>query len=192
MHIRVMLDICQPLKCREKIILANGKEQYVQFEYDKLTLFCFIYDRLSHGESFCPIRVTNNTENITFELDLSLRAPNRRNTTPKNIWLREPVGIHAFNIGHNSCSNMGNQDPDANYANSSTTNLAHTTKSMRSSPNFASPANFMRPAPPSFPIIDMSNVGPTTIMDIAMNNATEDSPLDQIEAAKRQRTQFSP
>ncbi|KAK8596698.1 hypothetical protein V6N12_065178 [Hibiscus sabdariffa] len=87
---------------------------------------------------------------------------------------------------------MGNQDPDANYANSSTTNLAHTTKSMRSSPNFASPANFMRPAPPSFPIIDMSNVGPTTIMDIAMNNATEDSPLDQIEAAKRQRTQFSP
>ncbi|GMJ03098.1 hypothetical protein like AT3G31430 [Hibiscus trionum] len=49
MRIRARIDIGQPIKRRRKIGLPNGNHSYARFEYEKLTLFCFICGLLGHG-----------------------------------------------------------------------------------------------------------------------------------------------
>ncbi|GMI88724.1 hypothetical protein HRI_002541700 [Hibiscus trionum] len=95
MRIRARIDIGQPIKRRRKIGLPNGNHSYARFEYEKLTIFCFICGLLGHGESFCPLRALHPSRIFTFEWDASLRAPSRRNATPKSRWLIEesPAGV---------------------------------------------------------------------------------------------------
>ncbi|KAK8595204.1 hypothetical protein V6N13_123084 [Hibiscus sabdariffa] len=62
---------------------------------------------------------------------------------------------------------------------------------MGSSTNFTSSTNFIGFAPPGFPTLVGSNIGPSPIMDIAMGSAVQDNPLDQVEDAKCQRNKFS-
>lgn len=51
MWVRVRVDVRKSLKRRKSITLPNGKSSFVRFEYDKLTLFCFICGKLGHWES---------------------------------------------------------------------------------------------------------------------------------------------
>ncbi|MBA0568542.1 hypothetical protein Golob_006033 [Gossypium lobatum] len=55
-RIRVRINVRKPLKRKKKRVLPNGESVYVRFEYEKITLFCFLCGKLGHGESFCPIR----------------------------------------------------------------------------------------------------------------------------------------
>ncbi|KAK5830177.1 hypothetical protein PVK06_013971 [Gossypium arboreum] len=71
----------------KKIVLKNGKSVYVRFEYKKLTLFCFLCERLGHRESFCPTRVTQPQSEYVFNRDISLRTQSRRNQSWKSRWL---------------------------------------------------------------------------------------------------------
>ncbi|KAE8719673.1 hypothetical protein F3Y22_tig00109926pilonHSYRG00011 [Hibiscus syriacus] len=105
MKIRVQVDIRQPLEKRKKILLANGKSQYVHSEYEKLSLFCFLYDKWGHGESFCPIRLNSDKQDLDLAWDVSLRTPTRRSTQPTSRWLREKNSsgyTNPWNQGENS------------------------------------------------------------------------------------------
>lgn len=61
---------------------------YVNFAYEKLTLFCFIRVKLGHEESFYPNRILRKNQDFKFRWDLSLRAPRRRAMAPISVWLR--------------------------------------------------------------------------------------------------------
>ncbi|MBA0881584.1 hypothetical protein Goshw_011787 [Gossypium schwendimanii] len=74
MRIRVRVDVRKPLKRKKMIALKNGESVYVRFEYEKLTLFCFLCGKLGYGESFCPIRAIQPQSEYVFNWDISLRA----------------------------------------------------------------------------------------------------------------------
>ncbi|KAK5785859.1 hypothetical protein PVK06_040480 [Gossypium arboreum] len=64
------------LNKKKKIILGD-RTYYARFQYEKLSLFCFICGRLGHGESFFPVRVKVDLTQIVFGWDITLRAPTR-------------------------------------------------------------------------------------------------------------------
>lgn len=57
LRMRVKVDVRKPLRRKKKIVLPNGSTHYVNFAYEKLTLFCFVCGKLGHGEAFCPARI---------------------------------------------------------------------------------------------------------------------------------------
>ncbi|TYH10370.1 hypothetical protein ES288_A07G171800v1 [Gossypium darwinii] len=71
---RVQLDIQTPLKRMKKILLSPGNSMYVHFYYEKLTLFCYLYGCLGHGDSFCPIQLTRDVSDSDMGWDASLQA----------------------------------------------------------------------------------------------------------------------
>ncbi|MBA0818690.1 hypothetical protein Gohar_021848 [Gossypium harknessii] len=88
MRIRVQIDIRRPLKRRKKISFG-GKCSYVNFKYERLSLFCFYCGRLGHNDSFCEERLNLGVEIAEMGWDLSLRAQSRRSLAMNSIWLRE-------------------------------------------------------------------------------------------------------
>ncbi|MBA0853204.1 hypothetical protein Goshw_014742 [Gossypium schwendimanii] len=57
MGIRVRIDVRKPLKRKKKLAFSNGPPVYIRFEYEKLTLFCFLCGKLGHGESFARLKL---------------------------------------------------------------------------------------------------------------------------------------
>lgn len=53
------MDVQKLLKRRKSVTLPNGESSAVRFEFEKLTLFCFICGKLGHGERFFPIKAHN-------------------------------------------------------------------------------------------------------------------------------------
>ncbi|MBA0844640.1 hypothetical protein Goarm_023125, partial [Gossypium armourianum] len=88
MRIRVQIDIRRPLKRRKKISFG-GKCSYVNFKYERLSLFCFYCGRLGHNDSFCEERMNLGMKITEMGWDLSLRAQSRRSLAMNSIWLRE-------------------------------------------------------------------------------------------------------
>ncbi|MBA0676272.1 hypothetical protein Goari_017764 [Gossypium aridum] len=72
MHIRVRLDVTIPLKRKKKILIGKDRIVYAQFQYEKLSLFCFICGKLGHEESFYPFRTRIEPSKIVFGFDISL------------------------------------------------------------------------------------------------------------------------
>ncbi|KAL4335731.1 hypothetical protein GQ457_07G012980 [Hibiscus cannabinus] len=104
MKLQTRLDVRLPLKCRKKLMLAGGKHQYVRFEYDKLTLFCFLCGKLGHGESFCSLRFSVATQNLPLQWDASPHAPPRRAMPMPSRWLVEEkpmVNLLRWNLMQN-------------------------------------------------------------------------------------------
>ncbi|MBA0842187.1 hypothetical protein Goarm_002031, partial [Gossypium armourianum] len=88
MRIRVQIDIRRPLK-RRKNISFGGNCSYVNFKYERLSLFCFYCGRLGHNDSFCEERMNLGVEIAEMGWDLSIRAQSRRSLAMNSIWLRE-------------------------------------------------------------------------------------------------------
>ncbi|KAE8734013.1 RNF181 protein [Hibiscus syriacus] len=63
-RIRVRFDVRHALKRKKKVMTRDNNPHYVQFEYEKLTLFCFLCGKLGHGECFCPIRANPGSMKI--------------------------------------------------------------------------------------------------------------------------------
>lgn len=51
-------------KGKKRIALPNGSLIYVNFAYEKLTLFCFLYGKLGHSESFCLLRIIQTNQDM--------------------------------------------------------------------------------------------------------------------------------
>lgn len=89
MRIRVMLDVCLPLKKKKRLLFSLGNIGYVYFKYERLTLFCFFYGKLGHSDSFFNQRMALGVEVVEIDWDLSLRAQSRRIMAISSVWLRE-------------------------------------------------------------------------------------------------------
>lgn len=57
----------QPLK-RQKVQVGT-QSFYARFQYERLSIFCFICGKLDHGESYYSIRVCTDPKNIVFRWD---------------------------------------------------------------------------------------------------------------------------
>lgn len=55
----------------------------------KISLFCFLYGKIGHGESFYPIKLSLDSQEVDFGWDLSIRAPPRKVPMEVSKWLRE-------------------------------------------------------------------------------------------------------
>ncbi|KAG8499292.1 hypothetical protein CXB51_005801 [Gossypium anomalum] len=88
MRIRVQIDVRHPLK-RKKQILFCWRRSYVNFKYERLSLFCFYCGRLGHNDSFCEAKMMLGVEAADMGWDLTLRAQSRRARDMNSIWLRE-------------------------------------------------------------------------------------------------------
>ena len=60
MRIRVKVDITKPLCRGRKIGLANGKEGWAAFKYERLPNFCFWCGLVTHGEKDCAQWLRNH------------------------------------------------------------------------------------------------------------------------------------
>lgn len=89
MRIKVKFDVRLPLKRKKKVLLGD-KPYYAIFKYEKLSLFCFIFGKLGHGESFYPVRARVAPDNIIFGWDISLWALRRGGSVRTSKWLRQP------------------------------------------------------------------------------------------------------
>ncbi|KAK5845573.1 hypothetical protein PVK06_001764 [Gossypium arboreum] len=94
------MDIRKLIKRRKKLIIGNGKEHFVSFKYEKLTTFCFLYGKLGHGESFCPIQIIHEKE-LPLGWNISLKVTLHRAATSGNIWLRDSSRNWGVNFGNN-------------------------------------------------------------------------------------------
>ncbi|MBA0701391.1 hypothetical protein Goari_027008 [Gossypium aridum] len=93
MRIRVQLNVVVHLKRKKKVMVGPDRIFYAQFQYEKLSLFCFICGKLGHGESFCPVRTRIDPEKIVFGWDISILAVARRRSVSASQWLREVDGV---------------------------------------------------------------------------------------------------
>ncbi|KAH1106141.1 hypothetical protein J1N35_009909 [Gossypium stocksii] len=66
MGIRVQIDVRKSLKKKKKLAFLSGPPVYVRFEYEKLTLFCFLCEKLGHGESFARLELFLRDNIMTF------------------------------------------------------------------------------------------------------------------------------
>ncbi|MBA0754112.1 hypothetical protein Gogos_020106 [Gossypium gossypioides] len=114
MRIKVKLDVSLSLKWKKKILMGNDRVFYARFQYEKLSLFCFICGKLGHRESFCPISVRIDLSKITFGWDISLCAMTRRRITLISRWLRKADGsvcrILDKESGDNRCNGKDDRD----------------------------------------------------------------------------------
>lgn len=107
MRIRVRIAVRQPLCKRKRFLLPNGMSAYAHFEYEKLTLFCFLYGKLGRGESFYPLRATIPEYDIIFQWDLTLRSPSRKVVVWKSKWLMEEGDGEGSKFGNSKNSEIG-------------------------------------------------------------------------------------
>lgn len=54
LRVRVRTKVEKPLKCKKCIVFPNGSTTYIKFAYEKLTLFCFLCNKLGREDSFFP------------------------------------------------------------------------------------------------------------------------------------------
>ncbi|KAK5836396.1 hypothetical protein PVK06_012183 [Gossypium arboreum] len=74
MRIRVRIDVKNTLKRRKKIVLGNKRCIYVRFQYERLSMFCFLCGRLGHSERIFSVRIVHGKKDLVFEWDFSMKA----------------------------------------------------------------------------------------------------------------------
>ncbi|KAH1130594.1 hypothetical protein J1N35_001972, partial [Gossypium stocksii] len=82
------IDARNPLKRRKKIQIFESKFTYAKFKYERLTLFSFLCGCLGHGDSFCPLRLQYEVQQLKKGWDLMLRAQGRKASIVNSRWLR--------------------------------------------------------------------------------------------------------
>ncbi|KAH1032562.1 hypothetical protein J1N35_044736, partial [Gossypium stocksii] len=86
MRIRVRLNVTFPLKHKKKVLISHNQVCYARFQYERLSLFCFICGNLGHGENFCPVRLRVDQSQIVFGWDITLWATARRRGPTESGW----------------------------------------------------------------------------------------------------------
>lgn len=73
MHIRVRLDVRNPLvRCKKLDLGSKGCSyarfrSYARFQYERLPIFCFLCGQLGHSKRFCLVRIVHGKGELVFE-----------------------------------------------------------------------------------------------------------------------------
>lgn len=78
LRIRVLVDITKPLRRKMKMKKQGGDWSWVDFKYERLPNFCFLYGIIGHTERFCHLLFEGVDEGIERPYDSWLRATSRR------------------------------------------------------------------------------------------------------------------
>ncbi|MBA0575768.1 hypothetical protein Golob_024482 [Gossypium lobatum] len=78
MRIRVQIDVRNLFMRKKKLILSNKGCIYARFQYEKLSVFCFLCGRLRHFERFYPAKIVHGKTELEFEWDLSVKTIPKR------------------------------------------------------------------------------------------------------------------
>lgn len=89
LRIKVELDVIMPFKRKKKIMISSTKFIYVNFQYERLTLYCFLCGFLGHNDKFCPIGLNNGGDVMELGWNLNLKAQSRGVIIANSVWLRE-------------------------------------------------------------------------------------------------------
>ncbi|MBA0678346.1 hypothetical protein Goari_019700 [Gossypium aridum] len=89
MRIRVQIDVRNLFMRKKKLILSNKGCIYARFQYEKLSVFCFLCGRLRHFERFYPARIVPGKTELEFEWDLSVKTIPKRAMVVTSSWLEE-------------------------------------------------------------------------------------------------------
>lgn len=84
------MDLDKPLKRRMKIKRNGGEWNWVNFKYERMSLFCFVCGVLGHEERYCSIIYAHLDKEIVRTYGVWLRAPTK-NGKSMNIeakWLQ--------------------------------------------------------------------------------------------------------
>lgn len=89
-RVRVTMDVTKPLKRRMKIKREGGVWNWVNFKYERLSLFCFVCGRMGHSDRDCEVVYVNPNKEIDRAYGVWLRAPgkNVKNQVQASRWLR--------------------------------------------------------------------------------------------------------
>ena len=55
MRARILLDVDQPLCRGRKVWLGEAQDHWVSFKFERLPIFCYWCDRVSHGDRDCAL-----------------------------------------------------------------------------------------------------------------------------------------
>lgn len=88
MQIRVRMGVRCLLKRKNRLMFPLAKCLYVNFKYERLTLFYFFYGCLGHIDFFCQIRIAKRIEIVKMGWDQLITDQSRKAITMNNIWLR--------------------------------------------------------------------------------------------------------
>lgn len=88
-RIRVKMDVKKPLKRRMKIKREGGAWQWINFQYKRVSTFCFMCGVMGHEERDCDVVYGNPDRTVEREYGSWLRAPlrNNRNQNLGARWL---------------------------------------------------------------------------------------------------------
>ncbi|KAL0449268.1 UNVERIFIED_CONTAM: hypothetical protein Slati_1483200 [Sesamum latifolium] len=90
LRIRVGLNVNQPLKRALKIRSTFVEELLVQFTYERLPNFCFLFGRLGHIDKYCTVRFEEGYRELG-------------EATPYGPWMRAPVPARGISQGLPEC-----------------------------------------------------------------------------------------
>ncbi|MBA0706201.1 hypothetical protein Golax_018326 [Gossypium laxum] len=116
-----------PLKSRKKIMLANGRQAYVRFEYEKLTLFCFLCGMFGYGRAFVLFGFFRKNKTLNwggaslYELQLGEWRRHRKDNLVENNVIQNNTGW-ASSVGLHTRAFAG---PIGGLIQSHTTRLQH-------------------------------------------------------------------
>ncbi|MBA0739871.1 hypothetical protein Gogos_013100, partial [Gossypium gossypioides] len=74
--------------------MGNFIGQFIDYDCKSITLSYteVLRVKLGHRESFCPLHVLQDDQELSFSWDISLKVPFRHAVAPSNRWLREEGG----------------------------------------------------------------------------------------------------
>ncbi|WOG86768.1 hypothetical protein DCAR_0205986 [Daucus carota subsp. sativus] len=103
-RIRVTMDIKKPLKRRMKLKREGGSSSWINYKYERLSMFCFVCGRLGHSDRDCEIVYANPEKMVEWAYGVWLRAPTKNTRMQKmgSKWLRNgPDGVRSWQVGNN-------------------------------------------------------------------------------------------
>ncbi|KAJ9187638.1 hypothetical protein P3X46_003067 [Hevea brasiliensis] len=88
MRIRVCLDINKPLKRRTQIKKPGGEWSWVNFKYERLSMFCYFCGMLGHSDRFCAKLIDHpGIKRDQFAYGSFMKAESLRVTNIGERWL---------------------------------------------------------------------------------------------------------